>query len=151
MRRCWTGSTWKMPAERVHLLAAVAMGAYLLPGALKAGLAPAVAFSAGYLLGTLFLCPDLDLERSACLRRWGRLGGFWRAWWRHVPHRGMSHSPAGLLVYVVLATLPPAAVLTLAGYSPEPRVLGAYVAGIAIPHQLHVLIDGLWSALKRAA
>ncbi|GEM_PF-2775694 len=139
-----------MPGEKVHLAGAAVLLAYLLPGAVRGDPLLAAVFVPAYLFSTLFLCPDLDAKKSACLKRWGRLSSFWRAWWRHVGHRGMSHSPVGMMVYVVLATLPPAGVLTLLGYPPDARMLGAYVAGIAIPHQLHVLMDSLGDLCRTA-
>jgi len=41
-------------------------------------------------------------------------------------------------------------VLSLAGYTPGQELLGAYLAGVAMPHQLHVLVDGLWDACRGA-
>ena len=46
-----------------------------------------------FLVGGLWLSPDLDV-RSAALRRWGVLGAIWWPYRRLLPHRSLlSHGP----------------------------------------------------------
>ncbi len=103
-----------MPSGRTHELvnvAALATGyaAYSAfvgnPPADAAG-----AFSAGYLSGTFFLTPDMDLAESPtgtrALRGWGVLKYLWIPYGALFPHRGLSHSwllgPLTRLAYLAI-------------------------------------------------
>ncbi|MCS7262851.1 MAG: DUF2227 family putative metal-binding protein [Aquificaceae bacterium] len=50
-------------------------------------------FTAGYLLGTFLLSPDLDLPQSHPSRRWKTLRFIWRPYQLLSRHRGVSHVP----------------------------------------------------------
>jgi uncharacterized metal-binding protein len=50
-------------------------------------------FTAGYLFGTFFLSPDLDLSRSKPSKRWKTLKIVWRPYQLLSKHRGASHIP----------------------------------------------------------
>ena len=69
-----------------------------------------VAVAAGaFLIGGLWLSPDLD-TRSRATQRWGPLGWLWWPYRRGLSHRSLfSHSPligtAGRLIYLALALL----------------------------------------------
>jgi uncharacterized metal-binding protein len=69
-----------------------------------------VAVAAGaFLVGGLWLSPDLD-TRSRATQRWGPLGWLWWPYRRGLSHRSLfSHSPligtAGRLIYLALALL----------------------------------------------
>jgi uncharacterized metal-binding protein len=69
-----------------------------------------VAVAAGaFLVGGLWLSPDLD-TRSRATNRWGPLGWLWWPYRRGLSHRSLlSHSPvigtAGRLIYLALALL----------------------------------------------
>ncbi len=66
-------------------------------------------FGAGYLLGTFFLSPDLDLKHSKPSKRWKAFRFIWRPYQKVSKHRGLSHVPllGGLtrLTYLVLVFL----------------------------------------------
>ncbi|RMH80140.1 MAG: hypothetical protein D6674_05435 [Acidobacteria bacterium] len=50
-------------------------------------------FTAGYLIGTFFLSPDLDLRHSKPSRRWKVFRYIWRPYQAFSRHRGISHVP----------------------------------------------------------
>lgn len=86
----------------------------------------AVAVGLAFLLGGLWLSPDLD-TRSRPSRRWGPLAVLWLPYRRLVRHRGwISHLPllgsAGRLTYLALLLLLLSSVLQPLGL-PGPRVL----------------------------
>lgn len=51
-------------------------------------------FLAGYLIGTFWITPDLDLATQSVRpkQRWGALGWIWVPYGKIFPHRGLSHS-----------------------------------------------------------
>lgn len=141
--------------ERFNLLAlglaslpALALG--WVPGALEG------AFALGYLAGTYWLTPDLDLAAqggSRALARWGALAWLWRPYARAFPHRGLSHSwvlgPLSRLAYLGLLALPlalvPGAVPALRGWVPaEAGWWCACAGGYVAAQWMHLLLDGAW-------
>jgi uncharacterized metal-binding protein len=52
-----------------------------------------IPFTLGYLIGTFFLSPDLDLKHSKPSRRWRYLKVMWLPYQKSSRHRGMSHVP----------------------------------------------------------
>lgn len=50
-------------------------------------------FGAGYLIGTFFLSPDLDLRHSKPSKRWKALRVVWKPYQKLSRHRGISHLP----------------------------------------------------------
>jgi uncharacterized metal-binding protein len=52
-----------------------------------------LSFSVGYVLGTFFLSPDLDLKHSKPSKRWKALKILWRPYQKKSKHRGISHIP----------------------------------------------------------
>lgn len=100
------------------------------PGVLAAGSA--------FLVGGLWLSPDLDTISNAT-RRWGPLRGLWWPYRRLLPHRSpLSHSPllgtAGRLLYLG-AVVSAAAVLLAAVGAPSPE-------------RLRVMASDLWSTQR---
>ncbi len=80
-----------MPSGRVHEavnLLALPPTLFVLPDQLSK-----VTFAAGYLVGTFWLTPDLDLTRSRPAHRWGLLRLLWLPYAWLFPHRGLSHRP----------------------------------------------------------
>ncbi len=150
-----------MPQGRTHL--AFELGT--LPGWVAAGAAlhveraPLVFFTGAYVVASLFLSPDLDLTRSDPSRRWRRARFLWRPYALLFRHRGMSHSPLlGPLTRILYLAAVGAAlgtVLHLTLGVPFPRsVPGESVlpvlAGLYLPHLLHVFLDRTFSLGKRA-
>ncbi len=104
----------------------------------------------GYLGGSLFLSPDLDLYASRATRRWGILRLLWWPYARLFRHRGISHHPLwGPLTRLLYL----GAVLVLFGLGlhflglrlPQfPRAwVGPALLGLWLPQLLHVLLDRL--------
>ncbi|MCX7989999.1 MAG: metal-binding protein [Aquificaceae bacterium] len=52
-----------------------------------------LAFTAGYLVGTFLLSPDLDLPHSKPSKRWKGFSLLWRPYQHLSKHRGLSHIP----------------------------------------------------------
>ncbi|MFZ8861871.1 MAG: DUF2227 family putative metal-binding protein, partial [Thermocrinis sp.] len=52
-----------------------------------------LSFGVGYVLGTFFLSPDLDLKHSKPSKRWKALKILWRPYQEKSKHRGISHIP----------------------------------------------------------
>lgn len=52
-----------------------------------------IPFTIGYLFGTFFLSPDLDLPSSKPSKRWKKLKFIWRPYQLLSKHRGLSHVP----------------------------------------------------------
>ncbi len=104
-----------------------------------------VAVAAGaFLVGGLWLSPDLD-TRSRATQRWGPLGWLWWPYRRGLSHRSLfSHSPvigtAGRLIYLALALLLAALVIqglsALAAGSAPLRSGDLAAAGQAAAHSL---------------
>jgi len=141
-----------------------ATGLLALPFALLWGpwLGPAgvAAAAAAFLIGGLWLSPDLD-TRSNATRRWGPLALLWWPYRRCLPHRSfLSHSPlvgtAGRLLY--LAALVALASLLLHPWGvPSPVQVGealramwqqqrplllVALLGVELSAWLHLLQDG---------
>jgi len=105
-----------VPSGRVHNLINLASLAVIGSTALyahRAGLVAvdrndALAFAVGFLVGTFFLSPDLDLAEGHVnsKRAWGFLGFLWVPYGRMFSHRGWSHSwivgPLTRLVYLAV-------------------------------------------------
>ena len=132
-----------------------------------------VPFTAGYLLGTFLLSPDMDMGHSKPAKRWRLLRCIWSPYQAFSKHRGLSHLPViGSLIrllYLILALVFIYFVLLgiVSLVKPEliPRLLelnplslinrfaltqeSAYlVFGIALADIVHVFIDLISSKLK---
>ncbi len=66
-------------------------------------------YTLGYLFGTFFLSPDLDLPQSVPSRRWKLLSFLWHPYRKVFKHRGLSHFPflgtLSRLLYLLLLCL----------------------------------------------
>jgi uncharacterized metal-binding protein len=119
-----------------------------------------VVAAAAFLIGGLWLSPDLD-TRSKATRRWGPLRLLWWPYRRSLPHRSLlSHSPvlgtAGRLLYLGVLVMFISLLLMPYG-SPGPdrlinvlqqqwidhrELLVAALAGLEMSSWLHLLQDG---------
>ena len=121
------------------------------------GLSAGVITAAAFLVGGLWLSPDLD-TRSNALHRWGPLGGIWWPYRRLIRHRSIwSHGPLigtttrlslllawTLLVSVLIPSVSPSLVLTnlqntLRQY---PQQAATMLLGLEASVWLHLIQDG---------
>lgn len=143
--------------DRATWLLALPFGALWWPALGLAGLACA---AAAFLVGGLWLSPDLD-TRSNPSQRWGPLRGLWWPYRRLLVHRSLlSHGPligsAGRLLYLAGLVLGISVVLTPLGgpapaqllanavalwHSQRPLLVAALV-GIEASAWLHLIQDG---------
>lgn len=75
-----------------NCLVAGASGAALYTAA-NAGFVLSALFVVGFLVGTFFIGPDLDLRHSKPTKNWKVLGFIWYPYAFFFKHRGMSHYP----------------------------------------------------------
>lgn len=131
-------------------------------------------FSAGYLIGTFLLSPDIDLSHSKPSKRWKFLRFLWLPYQRLSRHRGMSHVPLlgtflRLFYFLAVLTFTYFVLLGVAtNYSPELAKLLLkvdlvglmedifrreeafyFVLGLIVSEVLHVLLDLLTSFVKK--
>jgi len=149
-----------MPSGKVHLaLEMTTLPGFVLAGAyLKASPEQLTVFALSYTAASLFLSPDLDLARSDPASRWGLLRYLWWPYAVVFHHRGLSHSLLlgpitrllylGLLVASVLLPLHFLAGVPLPSRFPV-RFVYPTLAGVYLPHLLHVLADRLASRFSR--
>ena len=121
------------------------------------GLSAGVITAAAFLVGGLWLSPDLD-TRSNALHRWGPLGGIWWPYRRLIRHRSIwSHGPLigtttrlslllawTLLVSVLIPSVSPSLVLTHLQNTLQqyPRQATAMLLGLEASVWLHLIQDG---------
>ena len=121
------------------------------------GLSAGVITAAAFLMGGLWLSPDLD-TRSNALHRWGPLGGIWWPYRRLIRHRSIwSHGPLigtttrlslllawTLLVSVLIPSVSPSLVLTNLQNTLQqyPQQATAMLLGLEASVWLHLIQDG---------
>jgi len=133
-----------------------------------------IPFGAGYIVGTFLLSPDLDLKNSRPSKRWGQLRCLWLPYQSFSRHRGLSHVPVVgsilrllyitfivLFLYFVLlgivSILDKSLAIYVAGFDPfgvmnklfRSEEALFFVLGIITADIIHIVIDGIWSLLKR--
>lgn len=140
-----------MPSGRVHEtvnLLALPPTLYFLPEPL-----PKLPFAVGYLVGTFWLTPDLDLATSRPSKRWGILRLIWLPYAWLFPHRGLSHRPfLGALTRVLyLAAIAGLGLwlLDTLGYHlrfnfPVGQSWLSFFAGIFVADLLHLFLDTIF-------
>ena len=131
-------------------------------------------FGAGYIVGTFFLSPDIDLPNSKPTKRWSFLRCIWLPYQTFSAHRGISHIPVIgsllRLVYLVLlvvflyfvllgivSTLDKGMGVLLTDYNPfyflnelfRSEASLFFVAGIVCADIVHIVLDNLSSFIKR--
>ena len=121
------------------------------------GLSAGVITAAAFLVGGLWLSPDLD-TRSNALHRWGPLGGIWWPYRRLIRHRSIwSHGPLigtttrlslllawTLLVSVLIPSVSPSLVLTNLQNTLQqyPQQAATMLLGLEASVWLHLIQDG---------
>jgi Uncharacterized metal-binding protein len=140
-----------VPSGRVHEtvnLLALPPTLYFLPEPL-----PKLPFAVGYLVGTFWLTPDLDLATSRPSKRWGILRLIWLPYAWLFPHRGLSHRPfLGALTRVLyLAAIAGLGLwlLDTLGYHlrfnfPVGQNWLSFFAGIFVADLLHLFLDTIF-------
>ncbi len=118
-----------------------------------------IPFGVGYLFGTFFLSPDIDLSYSRVSKRWGPLRIIWFPFQFIFKHRGISHFPLigtflrvgyltliGLSVFYILSGLD-------AGITIKKETLLEYglviLTGIAVADFIHIISDSITTRLKK--
>lgn len=129
----------------------------------------AFCFSAGYLLGTVWITPDLDIaERKVRAKEhWGALSAIWIPYGKLFSHRGISHTwlmgPASRLAYLMvliwifdwLASL----VLRYLNVAYDlhanllnrisPEIVWGLLIGYFASQWTHLIFDGMWPDRRR--
>lgn len=133
----------------INFTPVVALGSGFLCGAFS--LSPAIIplSAAGFLLGGLYLSPDLDTP-SRPFYRWKMLRWYWLPYQKLLPHRSKwSHTPfvgtAGRLLYLF------GPILLACSWAGVPLVVPvvvwqevvAVIAGVVLSEVLHLFMDGL--------
>lgn len=133
-----------------------------------------VSFGLGYMVGTFFLSPDMDLPNSRPAKRWGLLRCIWAPYQSLSKHRGLSHLPVVgsltrlaylvgvvLFLYFVLlgfvSTLHSGFTLVLTNFNPfeflnylfRSEHSLYFVAGVICADVVHILLDGASSLVKK--
>ncbi|MCX7844855.1 MAG: metal-binding protein, partial [Candidatus Bipolaricaulota bacterium] len=140
-----------MPSHRVHLALELVVLPPCLGAAYGLGLREELLpLTLGYLAGSLFLSPDLDLYHSRPARRWRPLRVLWWPYTRVFRHRGLSHhpllGPLSRLLYLGLWALGAWALAGLPQLRLPPAALALpFCAGLLLPQVLHVLLDRGWA------
>lgn len=137
-----------MPKGKTHFACELALFPLVLGGGYALGLrAELLPLGLGYLLGSLFLSPDLDLLHSRPAKRWGPLRLLWWPYSRFSRHRGLSHHPfLGPLTRFLYLALWLFALSLLFGFAlplpsaPPSSALSGF-AGLWIPQLIHVFLD----------
>ncbi len=116
-------------------------------------------FSIGYIIGTFFISPDIDIPHSRSSKRWNILKIFWYPLWMVVGHRGVLHIPiVGTfvkLIYLLLIFFPIYNLLEslfpvgLYIKHIDEIKLFYFTLGIIIADILHILLDVMESKVKR--
>jgi uncharacterized metal-binding protein len=149
-----------MPDGKVHVAAAIV--ALLPAGAAAAGVScygwlPVAAGTVAYVVGTIWLSPDLDLVSQPYMA-WGPLKWIWWPYMKLVPHRSwLSHGPiigtlartGVLLAYgaIVTAVLVWRGVITLDQVREAFRMdlwpIYSVLAGLEVSALVHIGLDKL--------
>ncbi|NPB03856.1 MAG: hydrolase [Thermotogae bacterium] len=124
-----------------------------------------ILFLLGFFFATYYLSPDLDLEGTRPVRRWGKLSFIWRPYAAVMPHRGLSHIPIlGVLtrlgyLFLLLSLLwfLMMGILEYFGLSPPRLKLvplrsdwwQPFILGVLLADTLHIAMDNLHTHLKR--
>lgn len=145
--------------ERINLTALAVMGGAWVAAevsGVNVPTTPALSFAATYLVGTLYVTPDMDLAEQARTvrpkRRWGRFGALWVPYGLYFRHRGISHSylvgPMTRIVYLGVILALPLGVAFGIGLIPvavvmnTPAMLGG-LAGFYVSQWMHLWADGI--------
>ncbi len=133
-----------------------------------------IPFSAGYLVGTFLLSPDIDLPNSKPTKRWSLLRCLWSPYQSFSRHRGISHLPVvgsllrllyivGVIIFLyfvmvgIVSFLDRSFARILADFNLFSLLnelfrseLGLYfVGGIVCADIVHIILDSITSLIKR--
>ncbi len=150
--------------DRVNIVSTAILGYFAYSRGM--GLDEVVAFCLGSLVATFWFSPDLDLSYSKPVKRWGRLSFIWRPYSLIVPHRGISHVPVlGILtrfgyifvIFLFFWFLIAGTLYNLGLSPPQLKPLSIFknpyfipfLLGILFADTLHIVLDWVWSSLKR--
>jgi uncharacterized metal-binding protein len=141
-----------MPRGKAHLAFELGTlpGWVALGAAVGAGRTPLLFFTGGYIVGSLFLSPDLDLVQSDASRRWRGARFLWRPYAALFRHRGISHSlflgPLTRVLYLAALGGLGWGLLHVVGGVPFPQAIPwgsplPVLGGLYLPQLLHVALD----------
>ena len=133
-----------------------------------------IPFGLGYLAGTFFLSPDLDLKHSKPSKRWKFLKIVWYPYQKKSKHRGISHLPIFgtfikllyilivltilyYLIYLVAFLYWKEGLETLSKVSPLFLIEGLaqkesafyMLLGVLASEIMHIIADVLWSVWRK--
>ncbi len=131
-------------------------------------------FFSGYIFGTFFMSPDIDIPQSRASRRWRMLRCLWYPYQALFKHRGISHIPVigtltRLLYIIFLVTFLYFVIIGILGFIDKNLSLmiasvdifgimneilrseGAmyFIGGIIVADIVHIITDFISSLLKR--
>ncbi|MBN1859312.1 metal-binding protein [Candidatus Bipolaricaulota bacterium] len=154
-----------MPSGRTHLR--IEIGLFVVTAAVVIWLGRieevrvdvGASFLGGYLFSSFFLSPDLDLQASRPMRRWGPLRVLWAPYAAAFRHRRLSHHPLlgpttrlaylgawiALIIWITAVALgrPPSISW------PVWPIMIAFLMGAYLPNEIHIGADWMVSAWKR--
>ncbi len=120
-----------------------------------------VSIAVGYIVGTFFLSPDIDIHYSRSSKRWGLLRIIWFPLWMLTKHRGILHKPLVgtviklsyilsvflLLFYIIEGLFGINMKISEITISAEQILY--FLVGITLADLLHILCDYIYTKLKR--
>jgi uncharacterized metal-binding protein len=140
--------------DRVNAVAGVAIAVAVASSWGSAGtfgVAAWTSFGVGFLIGTLWLSPDLDVKGSNPKRRWGPLRILWMPYAYAFSHRGISHGyvigPLTRVGYLFVLLLPLGMIdvvregVTAAMNALPTEVWIAWLIGYYASCWLHLIVD----------
>jgi uncharacterized metal-binding protein len=132
-----------MPQGKVHtaINITVALAVTLVALAVQQLNKPLIFILIGFIFGTLFINPDLDIAKSNASKRWGVLRFVWYPYQYMFKHRGLSHNiiigPLSRIIYLIVPFLVFGNRIPLhISYN-----ILALAFGVFVSDTLHILLD----------
>ncbi len=129
-----------------------------------------ISFILGYIIGTFFLSPDIDLKHSKPTKRWKLLRILWYPYQKKSKHRGLSHTPIFgtfirlfyimfvftviyIILYLIFSNYWKEGLELLQSINPLALIEGHaykewvfyFVLGLLASELMHIVADVLWS------